>query len=392
MGLHRRELYDVPDPPAFVYDELTLRRTASRIASIAEQAGCRLLYSIKACDFAGVLETLAPYVSGFGTSSLFEARLAREVLGTSGEVHTYSPALTVDEARHIADTSDYVSLNSLNQLVRYEPLFSGKARWGLRINPGVSFVADKRYDPCRIDSKLGVPLEQVLEAEREGGLLSRGVTGLHFHTNCDSEDLHQLLDTVRHLDSQLGPLLSKMEWINLGGGYLFDEDVAIDALIEAVDLLKSKYDLEVFFEPGAAMVREAGYIVSSVLDVIDSGDKTIAILDTTVNHMPEVFEYQFWPDVIGDCEEGEFEYTLAGRSCLAGDLFGDYAFVEPLEIGSRVVFCNAGAYTLPKMHTFNGINLPSIYALTEDGGLVLKKEFSYQEFASRSGVGKRVSG
>jgi carboxynorspermidine decarboxylase len=219
----------------------------------------------------------------------------------------------------------------------------------------------------------------------------RGIEGLHFHSNCDSSDFGQLLKTVTHLDTQLGDLLSRMRWINIGGGYLFEESQNLDPLYEALTLLKGKYDLEVFIEPGAALIRDAGYIVSSVLDIFESDAKRIAILDTAVNHMPEVFEYQFEPDVIGHRDEGEHEYILAGCTCLSGDVFGEYRFDELLEIGSRVIFSNMGAYTLVKAHMFNGVNLPTIYSLTESGELVMKKRFSYEDFASRCGVETRVT-
>jgi carboxynorspermidine decarboxylase len=171
----------------------------------------------------------------------------------------------------------------------------------------------------------------------------------------------------------------------MGGGYLFAEDRDVDALCQAVAITRRHRDLEVFIEPGATLVRGAGFIVSSVIDLFANDGKTIAVLDTTVNHMPEVFEYQFEPDVLDHSDDGAFEYTLAGSSCLAGDVFGTYAFVRPLEVGSRIVFANQGAYTFVKAHMFNGINLPSIYARTPAAQFVLKRRFTYTDFTSRIG-------
>jgi carboxynorspermidine decarboxylase len=171
----------------------------------------------------------------------------------------------------------------------------------------------------------------------------------------------------------------------MGGGYLYKADADVDALCKAVAAVKRHNGVDVYVEPGATMVRESGFIVSSVIDIFENDGKTIAILDTTVNHMPEVYEYQFEPDVLDHSDEGEFEYTLAGSSCLAGDIFGNYAFDEPLQVGSRVVFANQGAYTFVKAHMFNGINLPSIYARTPDAQFVLKRRFTYSDFTSRFG-------
>ncbi len=381
-------IHSAPESPAFVYSESDLRQSASALRTIADTAGATLLYSIKSCELSGVLETVQPYVNGFGTSSLFESRLARQVLGDAGTVHLFASAISPEEIDELVALSDYVSLNSLGQLARYGPAIHGNAKCGLRVNPGRSFVADNRYDPSRRHSKLGVTLDRVLSAAEEKELSE--VDGLHLHTNCDSTDLNELLATVRHTADQLGGVLERMEWINLGGGYLFEDSVTLDPFYEAVSLLRSKYGLQVFVEPGAALVRKAGYLLATVLDIFDSDGKTIAVLDTTVNHMPEVFEYQYSPDVIRHSADGRHRYILAGRSCLAGDLFGEYAFDEPLETGSRVLFANMGAYTLVKAHMFNGINLPAVYALTEDGSLVLKKRFTYDDFLSRSGADTRV--
>ena len=214
--------------------------------------------------------------------------------------------------------------------------------------------------------------------------------GLLVHSNCDSTDLGDLLGTVQHLDVRLERVLERVEWVNLGGGYLFEESENIDPFCEAVGLLTSKYGLEVFIEPGAAMVRGAGYLMSTVLDLFDSGGENVAVLDTTVNHMPEVFEYDYSPDVVGHRDGGPHRYILAGASCLAGDLFGEYAFEDALKVGSRVVFANVGAYTLVKAHMFNGINLPAVYALTEEGELVVKRRFGYEDFLASCGVDARV--
>jgi carboxynorspermidine decarboxylase len=257
---------------------------------------------------------------------------------------------------------------------------------GLRINTELSFAKDSRYDPSRIPSKLGIPLSSLKDLLENDAMSIQNVGGLLIHSNCESEDFGQLLMTVQHVESQIPGLLEQINWINLGGGYLFDESTDWSPFEEAVALLTKKYDLEVFFEPGRGVVGEAGYIVSSVVDVFESGKKSVAVLDTTVNHMPEVFEYQYRPPVIQESPSGPYKYILAGATCLAGDLFGEYSFDSPLEIGSRVVFEDQGAYTLVKANMFNGINLPAIYVLKSDGELELVREFDYQDFLSRCGA------
>src|SRR5262249_49712313 len=196
--------------------------------------------------------------------------------------------------------------------------------------------------PCRPCSKLGVPLSKLALRWNRTPRLFEHVAGLLFHTNCDSSTFEPLHETVNLLESKLGDRLAGVSWINLGGGYLLEDPDRIDLLADAVDLLRSRHGLCVYIEPGAALVRKAGYLVASVIDIFRSGGKTIAVLDTTINHVPEVFEYQFEPDVLHDHDQADHEYLLAGSSCLAGDLMGVYGFARRLRIGSRVVFSNIG--------------------------------------------------
>ena len=377
------------ETPALVYQESEIQEALRSLNEHSADVGCKVLFTLKPFVFVDALRLMVRQIDGFSVSSLFEARLAREVVGYEGIVQITTPGLRDEEITSIAEVCDYISFNSLPQWLRLRASVGG-TKLGLRINPQLSVVKDSRYNPCGRHSKLGVPLDRLTTILKGDPTYPSEISGLHIHTNCDSSDFTQLLRTVEHIDASLGDFLSRLSWINLGGGYIFDEAKSLEPFYEAVDLLRSKYGLEVFIEPGASIVRKAGYLVSTVLDLFTSDGKEIAILDTTVNHMPEVFEYQYRPEVIGHVDGAAYEYILAGCSCLAGDLFGEYAFAEPLEVGSRVVFSDAGAYTLVKAHMFNGINLPPIYALKENGDLEMKKRFTYEDFASRCGVDTNV--
>ena len=356
-----------PKTPSFVCHVDDLQRTASRIGTASREAGCTLLYSVKANALPGVLSALTTFIDGFGVSSLNEAQAARNALGDSASLHLCTVAVPPGDVAGLADNCDYVTFNSLSQLEQWGPLFAGCASVGLRVNPGHSFLDDRRYDPCRRHSKLGVSLDDLAAA---GDRIAPLIDGLHVHSNCDSTDLGELQETVSILDSRIGSVLSQAKWVNLGGGYLFDEGMNVAPLEEAASLIRDRYGAEVIIEPGAAFVRDSGYVVASVLDLFDSDGKEVAVLDTTVNHMPEVFEYQFRPEVLGHSDAGPHEYVLAGMSCLAGDVFGEYHFDEPLRVGSRVVFTDAGAYTIVKANTFNGIPLPTAYELRDDDAFV----------------------
>lgn len=374
------------ETPAFIYDESCITRAAGLVTRAADAAGCKVLYTLKPFAIADGIRLLVDRVDGFAAASAFEVSMAREILQDRGIVTLTTPGLRAEDVTSVGHLVDHLSFNSLPQWARLRPLLTNGTSCGLRINPRLSFVEDARYNPCRPASRLGAPIEDVVRVLETQPDSLKSLEGLHFHSNCDCDDLVQLHDTVCRVYDVLGPrVFESIRWLNMGGGYLYKADCDVDALCKAVAVVKRHQGLEVFIEPGASMVRESGFIVSSVIDIFENDGKTIAILDTTVNHMPEVYEYQFEPDVLGHSEDGEFEYVLAGSSCLAGDIFGNYAFDEPLEVGSRVVFANQGAYTFVKAHMFNGINLPSIYARTPAAQFVLKRRFTYSDFTSRFG-------
>ena len=383
--------FDAICTPAFVYDERAIHRLLDFAAPLRSDGRCSLLFAIKSFSFAPALRVMAPRLDGFAVSSLYEARLARSVIGGSGSVHITTPGFRDDEAAEIGALCDYVSLNSLSQWETRSGRLQARANCGLRVNPQLSFADDCRYDPCRPQSKLGVPLDNLASALRDEPARLDGVRGLLFHSNCDSPDFGELRATVERLRDGIPGLLRRVEWVNLGGGYLFEEDgepcLNFNELCRAVDSLRAEFDVQVFIEPGSGLIRAAGYFVASVLDLFQSGGASVAVLDTSVNHMPEVFEYGFRPDVVGHNDDAPHEYLLAGCTCLAGDLFGSYRFPERLSVGDRVVFSNSGSYTLTKANTFNGVALPSVYALDTSGELTLRSSPSYADYAARWALG-----
>ena len=371
--------------PAFIYDESIIIDRLTALSEVRSISGCKILYSIKAAPMSGLLKTIAEYVDGFSVSSLFECQIAKEILGgisgnisdSMGTIHVTSPGLREDDVKAIVNTADYISFNSMNQWQSYKGLVNGELNCGLRLNPEISFAKDERYDPCRKYSKLGVPVSVVANNKFEG------IQGLHLHNNCESNNFMELKQTVDHVCNSLGPELESMQWINLGGGYFIDDEKQLHELANIIKDLKDRYALDVFIEPGKGIVGSAGFLVSSVVDLFESDGKQIAILDTTVNHLPEVFEYQYKPEVVQEDTEGDHEYRLAGSSCLSGDLFGDYGFRQVLKVGSRLIFKNVGAYMLVKANMFNGINLPTVNILKPDEEVVMQKEFSYADFREK---------
>ena len=372
--------------PAFITDEKILDHDLIELRKVADAASCKLLYSPKANSLPNVLKLAAMCVDGFGCSSPFELELIERVCGPSTPRHLVSPLLTEEMLRMVGDQLDYLTFNSLSQWELLRKMVPAAVQAGIRVNPELSFIRDPRYDPCRLQSKLGVSVSKLARVVASDPASLRGLNGLHFHTNCDATDFASLLETARRIRDLIPRFLDSLDWINMGGGYLFNQSDDKSDFFHAVNIFRENFGLRVFIEPGAALVRRAGTIEATVHDLFESDGLLIAVLDTTVNHMAEVFEFQFEPDVLGHVDGGAHEYLLAGCTCLAGDIFGEYTFDTPLSIGSRVTFLNMGAYTISKAHRFNGVGLPALYARTMDGALNLIREDNFDAFAQTIGV------
>jgi carboxynorspermidine decarboxylase len=360
--------------PAFVLDETEINKQLESLAELRAQCDCKVLYSIKSLPFSSVMEMAKPYVDGFSVSSLFEARLANEILAGQGSIHLTTPGIRPDELDELSSLCSHISFNSLAQFHRHAEAAQVQASIGLRVNPKLSFLNDDRFNPCRPHSKLGVDIEELIQS-----VCLEQIEGLHVHNVFSATDFTPLTKTVDKLQHLLGVGLAELEWLNIGGGYLFGQIEDHRPFVDMVKRLKHDYGLEVYIEPGKAVVGQAGYLVATVLDSFVSDGETIAILDTSVNHNPEVFEYQRQPELHEHDPDGRYTAILAGCTCLAGDVFGKYHFTEPLQAGDKVVFKNVGAYTLIKANRFNGYNLPDIY-LSNPLRVKKMKHYDYQDY------------
>lgn len=357
--------------PAFVLDLEQVVSSLHRLARLREASGCKVLYSIKALPLAGLLEMAAQIVDGFSVSSLFEAKLADEIGRGRGSIHLATPGIRADQFGELSEVCSHISFNSIGQFRQMtNESGSAAASLGLRINPKLSFVDDERYDPCRYASKLGVDLDGLQS-------IPVGIEGLHWHTVFGWPDFEPMSATLDKLRQRLPDGLS-LKWLNLGGGYLYDEIEVIQPFVDLLRHLTVAGVENVYIEPGKAVVGKAGYLVTSVIDRFVSDGKTVLVLDTSVNHLPEVFEYQIQPRLL-EQQAGMHSALLAGCTCLAGDLFGEYHFEVVPQIGDRLTFVDVGAYSLVKASRFNGQDLPAVYLL--DGGeLRLYRRYDYQDY------------
>ena len=373
------ELKQGVQTPCYIIDEDKLRKNLEILRCVQERTGAKILLAQKAFSCYHLYPIIGEYLAGTACSGLFEARLGFEKM--SRENHVFSAAYRESEIDEIISYCGHIIFNSFNQLDKYRDrvLAAGK-KIGLRINPEFSTQEGHEiYDPCSPKSRLGITRKNF----RDDDL--RGVTGLHFHTLCEqnSDDLERTLDAV---EEKFGDILPKMEWINFGGGHhITRDDYDIPRLERCIRRMKEKYGLEVWLEPGEAIALNAGYLVTEVLDLTEN-DMPIAILDTSAAcHMPDVLEMPYRPPLFGSGETGEkkYSYRLGSQTCLAGDVIGEYSFDEPLQIGDRLVFGDMAIYSMVKNNTFNGMPLPAILLLKENGIIEKLAEFGYDDFRGR---------
>lgn len=370
------------ETPCYVIDEKQLRKNLELLKYVREKAGCKILLAQKAFSAYATYPLIAQYLDGCTASGIFEARLGFEEFGK--ENHIFSPAYPEKDFDEIVKICDHILFNSPKQWAKFREKVRASSRYiqaGIRVNPEYSEIETDIYNPCFTGSRLGVTLAQF----KEDLALVDGIDGLHFHTMCE-QNSDVLARTVPVFEEKFGFMFDRIKWVNFGGGHhITRKDYDVELLIDTVKNFREKYGLDVYLEPGEAVALNAGYLVTTVLETGKNGIN-VAITDASAAcHMPDVLEMPYRPNIIGADlpEKKPFTYRLGGNTCLAGDIIGDYSFDEPLCEGKRLVFEDMAIYSMCKNNTFNGIPLPSIYLLRENGEVELLKKFGYDDFKSR---------
>jgi carboxynorspermidine decarboxylase len=374
----------VVETPAYVLEEAAFKRNLAVFDRVMRESGATIILALKGFAFWSAFPWAREVLHGATASSLNEARLAKEEMGR--EVHVYQVAYSEGEFPEALSLADHLVFNSFSQWRRFKPQVmaaraAGKAlSCGIRVNPGHSEVKTALYDPCVVGSRLGVAVSEFRPDELDG------IEGLHFHALCGngSDTLERV---VASFEKHYGPHISKMKWINFGGGHhITREGYDVERLIRVVKSFREKYGVKVYLEPGEAVGWRTGTLVASVLDIVRNGME-IAILDISASaHMPDCLEMPYRPEVRGADEAGVLPHTyrLGGTTCLAGDVIGDYSFAKPLQVGDKLIFEDMIHYTIVKNTTFNGVTLPSLGIWTADGKYREVRRFGYDAYKLRN--------
>ena len=367
--------------PVYLLDETLIEENMRILRYVKERTGCKILHALKAYASFATFPVMSRYLDGTCASGLHEARLGHEEF--KKEVHTFATAYKAQEIRRILKYSDSIIFNSFYQLREYGEIArkSGVAI-GLRVNPGHAEVATMMYNPCAPCSRLGIIYDLF---KKEFPQHRNTVDGLHFHAMCEqnSDVLERILNAFEKL---YGPYIRGLKWVNFGGGHhITRDDYDVERLIKLINNFKKRYGVQVYLEPGEASVYQAGVLISSVLDIVRN-QVEIAILDASAEaHMPDVLLMPYRPLIMKSAQPNEKKYTyrLAGPTCLAGDVIGDYSFDTPLRRGDRLIFSDMALYSIVKSTTFNGINLPDIAVIRDGGVIEVVKKFAYKDYRGR---------
>ncbi|BAW65022.1 carboxynorspermidine decarboxylase [Helicobacter pylori] len=402
--------YSAIPTPCYVLESERLEKNAKILEIVRQQSGAKVLLALKGYAFWREFGILRQKLNGCCASGLYEAKLAFEEFGgreSQKEICVYSPAFKETEMSAILPLATSIIFNSFYQYATYkdrildknkqlENLGLSPIKIGLRINPLYSEAIPAIYNPCSKVSRLGITPSGFEKGVKEHGL--EGVSGLHFHTHCE-QNADALCRTLEHVEKHFKPYLENMEWVNFGGGHhITRSDYDVNLLIQTIKDFKEHYhNIEVILEPGEAIGWQCGFLIASVIDIVKN-DQEIAILDASFSaHMPDCLEMPYRPSILKisvendeelvEVEKGEnqgaFSYFLGGPTCLAGDFMGSFSFDAPLKRGDKIVFQDMLHYTIVKNNSFNGVPLPSLAKLDQQGFKILKN-FSYEDYKNRN--------
>ncbi|MBC7146795.1 MAG: carboxynorspermidine decarboxylase [Thioclava marina] len=357
------------DTPFYLIDEARLRENMRKIERLRERSGAKALLALKCFATWSAFDIMKPYMDGTTSSSLFELHLGREKFGK--ETHAYSVAWADDEIDEAIGYADKIIFNSLSQLDRFGEKAAHIER-GLRLNPRFSTSGFDLADPARPFSRLGE-----WDTERLEAAMGR-ISGVMIHYNCENSDFALFDHQLSRIEAEFGDILKRLNWVSLGGGIHFTgPDYPLDALADRLNKFSDDFGVQVYLEPGEASITQTASLEVTVLDILDNGKK-IAIVDSSIEaHMLDLLIYR---ETAKLPQQGEHEYQIAGKTCLAGDIFGDAKFDKPLEIGDRISIADAAGYTMVKKNWFNGVAMPAIAIRREDGSIDRIREFTYEDY------------
>lgn len=359
--------------PYFMINEEALIENLEKARYLKEQSGVKLVLALKCFSTWGVFDLIKPYLDGTTSSGPYEVKLGYETFG--GETHAYSVGYSEDDIKEVVPICDKLIFNSQSQLAAYRHMAEGKVSIGLRLNPGVSFAGQDLANPSRRYSRLGVQVDQLTED------IFDFLDGAMFHMNCENKNADAFIKLLDVISSRFGHYLDKLAWVSLGGGVFFTwPGYDIDRLAKALKQFADRHAVELYLEPGEAIITKTTDLVVSVVDIIENEKQTAIVDSATEAHRLDTLIYDEPASIFEADKNGQYEYIIGSCSCLAGDQFCESRFSQPLKIGQRLRIMDSGGYTMVKLNWFNGLKMPSIYCQRSNGKIDKLNEFNYTDF------------
>ncbi|RXJ71136.1 carboxynorspermidine decarboxylase [Veronia nyctiphanis] len=359
--------------PYFMIDEKKLIENLEKAKTLKALSGVKLVLALKCFSTWGVFDIIKPYLDGTTSSGPFEVKLGHETFG--GETHAYSVGYSEQDVRDVADIADKMIFNSQSQLKAYRHLVEGKASVGLRLNPGVSYAGQDLADPARAFSRLGVQFDHIEASVFES------IDGVMFHMNCENKDVDAFVLLLEAISERFGDYLNQLDWVSLGGGVFFTwPGYDIEKLATALKAFSERHNVQLYLEPGEAIITKTTDLVVTVVDIVENEKQTAIVDSATEAHRLDTLIYNEPASIAEASEQGQYPYVIGSCSCLAGDQFCEATFDEPLKIGQRLHILDSAGYTMVKLNWFNGLRMPSIFCRRENGDIQKLNEFDYNDF------------
>ena len=359
--------------PYFMIDEAKLIANLEVAKRLKEQSGVKLVLALKCFSTWGVFDLIKPYLDGTTSSGPYEVRLGHETFG--GETHAYSVGYSEDDVKEVIEICNKLIFNSQSQLTAYRHLVEGKVSVGLRLNPGVSYAGQDLANPVREFSRLGV------QADHLDTTVFEYINGVMFHMNCENKSVDAFSSLLDAISVRFGTYLDTLEWVSLGGGVFFTwPDYDVDKLATVLKAFSDKHTVQLYLEPGEAIITKTADLVVSVVDIVENGKKTAIVDSATEAHRLDTLIYNEPASILEASEQGQYEYIIGSCSCLAGDQFCETQFEQPLQIGQKLHLVDSAGYTMVKLNWFNGLKMPSVYCERRSGKIDKLNEFDYSDF------------
>ena len=364
--------------PYFMINESKLLENLEKAKLLKQISGAKLVLALKCFSTWGTFDTIKPYLDGTTSSGPYEVKLGHETFG--GETHAYSVGYSKQDIETVKPLADKIIFNSLSQLEAHYESCADSASLGLRINPERSVAGQDLANPARPYSRLGVKQELL-----DLSVLDK-VEGFMFHMNCENRDVDAFIAILEHISDTFADYLASLKWLSLGGGIFFTyPNYPIEKLALALKAFSEKHNIQLYLEPGEAIITRTTDLVVSVIDIVENDKKTAIVDSATEAHRLDTLIYNEPASVLEAAEDGQFPYVIGSCSCLAGDQFCETQFAKPLEIGQKLHLLDSAGYTMVKLNWFNGLKMPSIYYQRTTGKIELLNAFSYQDFKASLG-------